>query len=60
MAARGAVAPAASADSTTLSPDQAFQRPLPPLDKPSLGAARELLTTGGQVGGFVQGVLTGN
>ncbi|MFO1207861.1 MAG: hypothetical protein U1E40_01405 [Amaricoccus sp.] len=60
MEARGAPAPAPAADPAKLPPDQAFQQPLPPLDKPSLGAARQLLAAGGQVGGFVQGVLAGN
>jgi hypothetical protein len=49
--------PAAAADPVALGPEAAFQEPLPPLDRPSLGAARRLLDTGGQIGGFVQGVL---
>ncbi|MFO1144709.1 MAG: hypothetical protein U1E59_20495 [Amaricoccus sp.] len=60
MGARGAATPAAAQDSTTLSLDQAFQQPLPSLDQPSLGAAKQLLANGGKVGGFVQGVLAGN
>ena len=53
----GAAAPAASADPAALPPDQAFQEPLPGLDRPSLGAARRLLSAGPQIGGFVEGVL---
>ena len=38
-------------------PRRRSRNPLPPLDRPSLGAARRLLDTGDQIGGFVQGVL---
>ena len=53
-----APAPAPAADPAALSPDLAFQEPLPPLDRPSLDAARRLLSTGGKIGGFVEDVLT--
>jgi hypothetical protein len=39
------------------SPAAAFRAPLPSLEQPSLRAARELLDTGRQVGGLVQGLL---
>jgi tetratricopeptide (TPR) repeat protein len=39
------------------SPAAAFRAPLPNLESPSLRAARELLDTGRQVGGLVQGLL---
>ena len=55
--AAGAAPAAPAADPATLSPDQAFQEPLPPLDRPSLDAARRLLSAGGKIGGFVEGVL---
>lgn len=38
-------------------PEAAFAAPLPPLDRPSLGAARQLLATGGGIGGVVEGAL---
>ncbi len=53
-----APAPVPAADPAALSPDLAFQEPLPPLDRPSLDAARRLLSTGGKIGGFVEDVLT--
>ena len=53
-----AAAPPPAADPAALSPDLAFQEPLPPLDRPSLDAARRLLSAGGKIGGFVEGVLT--
>ena len=57
VAAGNAPAPAPAADPATLSPDLAFQEPLPPLDRPSLDAARRLLSSGGKIGGFVEDVL---
>lgn len=59
MAARTgqAPAPAPSENPDELAPTEAFQEPLPPLDRPSLGAARSLLATSRQVGGFVEGLL---
>ena len=58
MTARaGGAAPEPSADPAALEPDLAFQEPLPGLDRPSLGAARRLLSAGPQIGGFVEGVL---
>ncbi len=53
-----AAPPAPAADPAALDSNQAFQEPLPPLERPSLDAARRLLSTGGQVGGFVQNLLT--
>ena len=55
-----ALAPAPADDPASLAPPEAFQEPLPALDRPSLEAARRLISTGGQVGGFVQGLLAGN
>jgi hypothetical protein len=52
-----APAPPLAADPDALSPELAFQEPLPPLDRPSLDAARRLLASGGKIGGFVEGVL---
>ena len=52
-----AAAPAPSPDPAALEAEAAFQEPLPPLDAPSLDAARRLLATGDKVGGFVEGVL---
>ncbi|MFO7696792.1 MAG: hypothetical protein R6X16_06505 [Anaerolineae bacterium] len=50
----GAPAAGASLDpDAPLSPVAAFSAPLPPLDRPSLGAARRLLETGPQVGSFL-------
>jgi hypothetical protein len=50
----GARAAGASFDpDAPLSPVAAFSAPLPPLDRPSLGAARRLLATGPQVGSFL-------
>ena len=60
METRGGTATPAAGDPAKLPPDAAFQQPLPSLDRPSLGAARQLLATGPQVGGFVEGVLAGN
>jgi hypothetical protein len=55
--AGAAAAPAPSPDPAALPAEAAFQEPLPPLDEPSLDAARRLLATGDKVGGFVEGVL---
>ena len=55
--AGAAAAPAPSLDPAALPAEAAFQEPLPPLDEPSLDAARRLLATGDKVGGFVEGVL---
>jgi hypothetical protein len=60
MAAWMAGADAAPADPAALTSGEAFRQPLPALDRPSLGAARQLLAAGPQVGGFVQGVLAGD
>ena len=49
--------PAPSPDPAALAPAAAFAEPLPPLDRPSLDAARRLLAEGGRVGGFIEGVL---
>ncbi len=46
-------------DPAALAPAEAFQQPLPPLDRPSLGSARALLATSRQVSGFVSDVLKG-
>lgn len=56
MAARAgdAPAPAAAADPAGLDPEAAFTAPVPPLERPSLDAARRLLATGGKIGGFVE------
>ena len=60
MAARDGTgpAPAPTAEPASLSPALAFQEPLPPLDRPSLDAARRLIASSRQVEGFIQGVLT--
>lgn len=60
MAARDGArpAPAPAAEPSSLSPVLAFQEPLPPLDRPSLDAARRLIASSRQVEGFIQGVLT--
>lgn len=44
-------------DPASLGPDEAFEAPLPSLDRPSLGAARRLLATGDKVGDFVEGAI---
>lgn len=61
MAARDGEADAAvpAEDPAALPPDEAFQQPLPPLDRPSLSSARALLATSRQVSGFVTDVLEG-
>lgn len=56
MATRAGVTPANDAEPSAgadLSPEAAFAAPLPPLEAPSLAAARSLLVTGPQVGGFL-------
>lgn len=54
MAARaGEASPAPAAPG----PEAAFAAPVPSLDRPSLGAARQLLATGGEIGGVVEGAL---
>jgi hypothetical protein len=55
MLNRGATATPAPTSPET--PEAAFATPLPPLERPSLGAARALLETGRQVGGFVETLL---
>jgi hypothetical protein len=40
-----------------LEPVAAFREPLPPLERPSLDAARRLLASGAQIEGFVQHLL---
>ncbi|MFT3974363.1 MAG: hypothetical protein QM699_13210 [Amaricoccus sp.] len=62
MAARAGDTPppqpdAAGADAAALDADAAFAEPLPSLERPSLGAARQLLATGGKIGGVVEGAL---
>lgn len=58
MATRGGPpARPGSVDPEVLTAESAFQVPLPALDAPSLGAARDLLATGGHVGVFVGSVL---
>jgi hypothetical protein len=52
-----AEAPAPSADPAALAPDQAFQEPVPSLDRPTLDAARRLLAAAAQVEDFVSGLL---
>jgi hypothetical protein len=52
-----AAPPAPSPDPAALAPAAAFAEPLPPLNRPSLDAARRLLAAGGQVGGFIEGML---
>jgi hypothetical protein len=52
-----AAPPPPSPDPAALAPAAAFAEPLPPLDGPSLDAARRLLAAGGQIGGFIEGVL---
>ncbi len=61
MAARtgGAARPAPSDAPEALEPVAAFREPLPPLDRPSLDAARRLLASGRQIEGFVQDLLDG-
>jgi hypothetical protein len=48
----------AAPDPAALTPELAFDEPLPPLDRPSLDAARRLLSAGGKIGGFVENVLS--
>ncbi len=57
VGAGGADAPAPAPDPDALSPDLAFQEPLPQLDRPTLDAARRLLSTGGKIEGFVEDAL---
>lgn len=59
MAARSGETEAAAPaeDPAALGPDEAFQQPVPSLERPSLGAARALLATSQQVTGFVADVL---
>lgn len=57
MASRTGGTRAPSAEPAKLDPEQAFQEPLPRLDRASLDSARRLLATGRQVGGFVQDLL---
>jgi hypothetical protein len=52
-----AAPPPPSPDPSALAPAAAFAEPLPPLDRPSLDAARRLLAAGGPIGGFIEGVL---
>jgi hypothetical protein len=62
MASRAGALPAVEAepvDGPALSPEEAFAAPLPPLAVPSLAAARSLLATGPQVGGFLGERLAG-
>ncbi len=49
--------PAPAEDPAALDPEAAFREPLPPLDRPTLSAARRLLSTGPKVDGFVQDLL---
>jgi hypothetical protein len=60
MAARTglAEAPEPAQDPAALDPEQAFVEPLPPLEDPSLDAARRLLATGGQLEDFIQQLLS--
>ena len=48
-------APASAAEPAT--PEAAFQAPVPSLDRPTLRAARELLSSGPGVSGFIGGVI---
>ncbi len=58
MAAQdGATPPPPPDDPAALTPEAAFEAPLPALDAPSLGASRALLANGRQVGGFVGALL---
>lgn len=64
MAARAGDAPAPAAvddptgrDPAGLDAGAAFAAPLPPLGRPSLGAARSLLATGGKISGFVESAI---
>lgn len=50
--------PAPSQDPAGLSSEEAFVEPLPPLEDPSLDAARRLLATGGQLEDFIQQLLS--
>lgn len=59
MAARSGEAPAPPADAAGTSA-AAFQAPIPSLDRPSLHAARELLSSGPGVAGFIGGVIAGD
>jgi len=49
--------PAPAEDPAALDPEAAFREPLPSLDRPTLSAARRLLSTGPKVDGFVQDLL---
>ena len=53
----GVPPPAPAEDPAALARELAFQEPLPPLDRPSLDAARRLLSAGGKVDGFVEDLL---
>ena len=55
MAAQTGAPPVPAAEPTT--PAAAFRAPLPSLDRPSLRAARELLSSGPGVSGFIGGVI---
>jgi hypothetical protein len=44
-------------DQAPAAPEAAFRAPLPDLARPSLGAARALLSAGPGIGGFVEGLL---
>ncbi len=58
MAAQAGAAPATPpGDPAALSPEAAFEAPLPALGAPSLGASRALLANGRQIGGFVGALL---
>lgn len=50
-------APAPAEDPAALDATAAFLQPLPPLDRPSLAAARRLIATGPQVGDLIEGAL---
>ncbi len=62
MAAREAPAPtdAAFDPDAALTPEAAFEAPLPPLETPSLGASRSLLAAGREVTAFLGSMLEGN
>ncbi len=49
--------PAPAEDPDALAPEAAFLEPVPSLDRPTLSAARRLLSTGPKVDGFVQDLL---
>ena len=49
--------PCPAEDPAALAPEAAFLEPVPALDRPTLSAARRLLSTGPKVDSFVQGVL---